>query len=104
MGLPRGRAAEVNVAGKRLPQYSEASACGTGAGSKDLGEPRKMALREMVALVSRLRAVIEPCEHAFKESSCALRTGVRPSVTYTSVSGTHVLFSRRASSPASVRW
>ena len=55
MGLPRGRAAEVNVAGKRLPQYSDASACGTGAGSKDLGEPRKMALREMVALVSRLR-------------------------------------------------
>ena len=48
MGLPRGRDAEVNWAGKRLPQYSDASACGTGA-IKRLGEPRKMALRLMVA-------------------------------------------------------
>ena len=40
VGLPRGRDAEVTVAGKRLSQYSDASATGTGAGSKALGEQK----------------------------------------------------------------
>ena len=74
MGLPRGRRkAVVNVAAQRLPQFSDASACGTGADQKAGRAQKDGAPDERWLSSCRACAVIEPCEHPFKDFSYALR-------------------------------
>ena len=70
--MPRcRRKTVVHVAAQRLPQYSDASACGSGADQKVLG--RAESWRVERSRSRRARDVIEPCEHAFKDFSYALR-------------------------------